>query len=577
MKKILLLFGLLFGVLSGQAQTDYNIEDAIDNLLPPGQQLSRAAIDSLFNILNIKCVYTDSTSLANNCTPTSNHIAIAENALWVGNGSNWNRVAGSGSGGGGATSLSGLTDVTITAATTGEGIYNNGSGQFIDKLADSTNIVDGGVISADIKDLTITGSDIAPATISNTKIVPGTITTNEIANSTIQTEDIGADEVTSSDILDGTIANVDIAADAVTSGKVLDNTLTSSDLAPNSVLGSELGNNVVGSGHLADDAVGLAAIDPAGGSNNQVLGISGGNPAWINQSGGGGSAGLPAINLQTGSTYTLAVGDSIALIIRANASANTTQIPLDATANLPIGSTVTVVWDDNSAGQPEIILEAGVAFEAQQTSDAKYRIRAQGEAATLIKRAANQWVGIGAWETPEVGVDHTVAGTPAADQVIIAVSAAEVTGDAGLLFNRTTDNLTVGNNISLSGTVDGRDVAADGTKEDLFDHPNTGSNNMVLVNNAATDTDWAFIVGSNISSNTITNSHMTDNAIGANEIVAGGVTTTEIANGTITAADIANTTILNVNLATDAVTSGKVQDNSLTSSDLGANSVLSSN
>jgi len=235
MKKILLLFGLLFGVLSGNAQ--YHYEDSIAAKLPANEQVKRANLDSLSRNINLVCIAADSTELANNCTPTANHWSIAENALWVGNGSNWIRAA-AGSGGGGATSLSGLTDVTITAATTGEGIYNNGSGQFVDKLADSTNIVDGGVISADIKDLTITASDIAPATISNTKIVPGTITTNEIANSTIQTEDIGADEVTSSDILDGTIANVDIASDAVTSGKVLDNTLTSSDLAPNSGPGS---------------------------------------------------------------------------------------------------------------------------------------------------------------------------------------------------------------------------------------------------------------------------------------------------------------------------------------------------
>ena len=51
-----------------------------------------------------------------------------------------------------------------------------------------------------------------------------------------------------------------------------------------------------------------------------------------------------AINAQTGTSYTLVLGDSYqTLITQSNASANAIKIPTNATAAIPIGSVITIM------------------------------------------------------------------------------------------------------------------------------------------------------------------------------------------------------------------------------------------
>lgn len=69
------------------------------------------------------------------------------------------------------------------------------------------------------------------------------------------------------------------------------------------------------------------------------------------------------------------------------------------------------------------------------------------------------------WATPAGSGDVSKVGTPVNNQVGVWTGDGTVEGDVDLTFDTTTDTLSTVN-IAVSGTVDGRDVATDGTKLD---------------------------------------------------------------------------------------------------------------
>lgn len=69
------------------------------------------------------------------------------------------------------------------------------------------------------------------------------------------------------------------------------------------------------------------------------------------------------------------------------------------------------------------------------------------------------------WATPAGSGDVSKVGTPVNDQIGVWTGDGTIEGDANLTFDTTTDTLATVN-IAPSGTVDGRDVATDGTKLD---------------------------------------------------------------------------------------------------------------
>ena len=74
------------------------------------------------------------------------------------------------------------------------------------------------------------------------------------------------------------------------------------------------------------------------------------------------------------------------------------------------------------------------------------------------------WRGDGTWAVPAGSGDVSKVGTPLNDQIGVWTGDGTIEGTSGLTYDGTAFNLT--GNITLSGTVDGRDVAADGTKLD---------------------------------------------------------------------------------------------------------------
>ena len=108
--------------------------------------------------------------------------------------------------------------------------------------------------------------------------------------------------------------------------------------------------------------------------------------AYINQ------YALPVLlqNQQTGTSYTLVIGDaSNRLVELSNAASITVTVPLNSSVAFPIGSQVMLL--QTGAGQVTVAGAGGVTVN----SNPGLKLRAQWSSATLIKRATDTWVLVG--------------------------------------------------------------------------------------------------------------------------------------------------------------------------------------
>jgi hypothetical protein len=96
------------------------------------------------------------------------------------------------------------------------------------------------------------------------------------------------------------------------------------------------------------------------------------------------------LNTQTGTTYTLAVGDAGELVTLSNASAITVTVPTNASVPFAIGTQITIA--QANSGQVTVAGAVGVTVNA---SDSATKLRTQWSAATLIKTNTNSWILIG--------------------------------------------------------------------------------------------------------------------------------------------------------------------------------------
>lgn len=111
-------------------------------------------------------------------------------------------------------------------------------------------------------------------------------------------------------------------------------------------------------------------------------------------------------------------------------------------------------------------------------SDVTLSAAAQGD---VLYRNATGWVNLGAgtsgqflqtlgvgsnpqWATPAGSGNVSNTGTPVDNQIAVWTASTTIEGTSGLTYNGSA--LSVTGSIAVSGTVDGRDVAADGTKLD---------------------------------------------------------------------------------------------------------------
>lgn len=101
-----------------------------------------------------------------------------------------------------------------------------------------------------------------------------------------------------------------------------------------------------------------------------------------------------ATNAQTGTTYTLVLGDDGKAVEMNNASANTVTIPLNSSVAFPIGTQITII--QTGAGQTSLAVTGGVTLNATPQATANTaKLRATWSAVTLLKRATDTWIAMG--------------------------------------------------------------------------------------------------------------------------------------------------------------------------------------
>lgn len=119
-------------------------------------------------------------------------------------------------------------------------------------------------------------------------------------------------------------------------------------------------------------------------TTNDVVYFNG--TSWVNKY----IASIPsATNAQSGTTYTLVLGDAGKIVEIGNASAITLTIPTNASVAYPVGTQITIL--QTGAGQITVAAPSGGTLNATPGT----KLRAQWSSATLLKRATDTWVLIG--------------------------------------------------------------------------------------------------------------------------------------------------------------------------------------
>jgi hypothetical protein len=103
----------------------------------------------------------------------------------------------------------------------------------------------------------------------------------------------------------------------------------------------------------------------------------------------GGTAGNGTTNAQTGTAYTLVLGDAGNIITASNTSANTITIPLNATVAYPIGTQINVI--QYGAGASSIVATGGVTIRYVSTLN----FVGQWSRVILTKIGTNEWAADG--------------------------------------------------------------------------------------------------------------------------------------------------------------------------------------
>lgn len=101
----------------------------------------------------------------------------------------------------------------------------------------------------------------------------------------------------------------------------------------------------------------------------------------------GGGAGSVTHNFQTGTTYTLVIGDIGKIVEMNNASSNTLTVPPNSSVAFAVGAWVTV--RQYGAGLSTIAAGSGVTINSYGGG---LKLAGRYAEATLTKRATNEWI-----------------------------------------------------------------------------------------------------------------------------------------------------------------------------------------
>lgn len=95
-------------------------------------------------------------------------------------------------------------------------------------------------------------------------------------------------------------------------------------------------------------------------------------------------------NAQTGTSYTLVIGDAGKMVTMSNASANTLTVPPNSSVAFPTNTRIDVI--QYGAGQTSIAAGAGVTI---RSSGSKLKLTGQYSGASLWKKGTDEWILVG--------------------------------------------------------------------------------------------------------------------------------------------------------------------------------------
>lgn len=137
--------------------------------------------------------------------------------------------------------------------------------------------------------------------------------------------------------------------------------------------------------HLNDtsDAHDASAISYAGGTGMSATDVEAAIDELANEK----ADAAVAINAQTGTSYTLVLGDASKLITVSNASTHTLTVPQNSSVAFPVGTVINIA----RIGAGAVNVAAGSGATVNSPGSA-LGLRAQYSQATLIKTATNTWL-----------------------------------------------------------------------------------------------------------------------------------------------------------------------------------------
>ena len=391
--------------------------------------------------------------------------AVADTQVLIGDGTGFTAAALSG-------------DVTMTNA----GVTNISadvitSAEIADNAINSEHYVDGSIDTAHIAADQITNALMADDAIDTAQIADDAITNALMAADAITGAEIADNAINSEHYVDGSIDTAHIAADQITNALIADAQIDSEHIVAGAIDNSHL------SGSIANSNLANSTITVSDGSNSTATALGGTvtfagttNEVEVAESGGTITVGLPnnvtiAGNLTVSGTNTsvssttIEVADPLLSMATNNGSADAVDIGLyglyDTSGSQDLYGGL--FRDASDSGKWKLFKDnQAEPTTTVNTSGTGYAV------GTLVANLEGDVTGdlTGNADTATLATNSTISANNSTDETVYPVFVDGATGtqgletDTGLAYNPSSGNLTIG------GTVDGRDLSTDGSKLD---------------------------------------------------------------------------------------------------------------